>query len=688
MREWILPTWFENQNNPLKATYSVGEMKFYNQTCRNWTVLGEGKPGNLILIDRWGVIHLPKRGISIEIWFHNGDCLYTPADFPSIAQKNCQDTPGVETQVDFEKGLIKTAIFPLATKTNRFTGLEINFTSRFEDTLKPIAVFLVIRPYDNEGFSGIKRLECKNKVLTADGSSIIIFEKDPKHCFFSNLDQGDVTGYFQTWTDNTRVVSSTGLCTGLVGYSGLPAELTKLKLFITPQRKRFQKKLKFDARLNWPGETKCLFEENIEDEKLIHTGTRLDELIGVCLSYFEIFNPKTTSPVDQYGILALNRFSHTQKSRIYLKTCLKNLLWQGLFTKGLFSENQILFTVADYCKISGDFKFAETYWPILKQIGYRVGFRRETAIRQENDKLNQVSYKPGGTYELNFWACASLKALVNLGQEINRDSEVQIFEEQYFSLWYKLLNSLADAAKGRERKIIPLDVHGGLGGGIVRNLSASYPLQLWEKGETHIRDSISLTLDQYIYQGGVFSPLDFQGVDLELTARLGQVLVREEIECDQILHFILEAASPTWTWPDRINPLSKKGIGQTGHDPNVMYQVLLFLRSLLVMEEERNLYLLPGVFHNRFWEPLQLKLNRMPTYFGEINLNCQTIGNVIQIDYQPFYRTRPQKICFNINKNYKLLYTDSDVSYHNSLLEISPDFQILRLKRVKSERLS
>ena len=40
-----------------------------------------------MLVDRYGVLYLPRQHISIEIWVHTGDQLYTPNNY-DIFSKN------------------------------------------------------------------------------------------------------------------------------------------------------------------------------------------------------------------------------------------------------------------------------------------------------------------------------------------------------------------------------------------------------------------------------------------------------------------------------------------------------------------------------------------------------------------------------------------------------------------------
>ena len=117
-------------------------------------------------------------------------------------------------------------------------------------------------------------------------------------------------------------------------------------------------------------------------------------------------------------------------------------------------------------------------------------------------------------------------------------------------------------------------------------------------------------------------------------------MIREGYDYTQVLEFFIAAAGGTWSWPDRVHPLTMDGVGENGHDPEVLYQLLLLIRNIFVLEEGEFLDLLPGIFSSGFWKQPQIKITRLTTYFGEITFNCHTIGDIIQIEFWPQYRSQ------------------------------------------------
>lgn len=680
MRNWVLPYWYERQNNPLTIAYAAGDLKFHNVSYRNWTAFRMSNSGELLLVDRFGVIYLPDQRISIEIWVHTGEQFYTPDSFKKVLQKPLPDQ-GIETLCYYDNGVCIVRVIPDTYPSTGRISCNISLNNCLKDTLKQSAFYLVIRPYDYNGLSAIHRLEYRDNYLLVNNARVIFFDREPKHCYFTDGIHADVTKYFYFGEGNTSMPTPDGLGTGMIGFSGLPAELTEISLFFINKNKLFLKKDHYIADSRSVDVSECL--------NRIQTNTIIDQLLTANIKYLKTFYGPPYS-VSIYQLLALNRFSDGSKSHYYLAECLKKVAWDGSFTAGYIEPAQLVWGVADYFKLTGDYRFVEKNWPALKRLGYAL-WHQEAKVRLLNDRVNTTGAQDG-FYEKDLWLCAALKALEELAHSIGQLSEAQAYKEQNLALHSKITWLFESNFKYSGLRVIPLfhnnDHDAIYGAGIVRNLAASYPLQLWERGNGYIMDSLHFILDEYYYKGGVFSPLDFQGIDLALSARMGQVLIREGFDYTQTLKLLIAAAGGTWSLPDRIHPLTMNGIGENGHDPEVLYQLLLLIRNMFALEEGDCLELLPGLFDSSFWERPQLKINRLNTYFGEISYNCHNIGDRILIEFWPQYRVKPAKIHINLHPGLRPVYADGRLKHLGRLLEIDPDFHILHLKKLNSAGLS
>lgn len=667
--------------------YIAGQTGFYNYGSRSWTSLKAGTRDDLIQVDHFGIIYLVKLKISFEIWLYHETKVYTPGTYLQITRKFSADNGVITVNLGFGAGSLPLEIGPVFISDNQLTGIQIGCPRMLQPVLEhavknstqsfePIKVWLVVRPFGPNGLTKVSHLEFKDGYLMVNRKKVLHFREEPDYCFFTNAARGDVTQYFRLWEGNAKIEAMDGSCTGMVGFSAVPADWRTIKIGIYDEFTD-----RFRLKPNWfPGVAGVSSKNGrltglfLEIAGKLRTGTIIDELYSACIRHLITFCRK--QPIDIYQIMVLNRLGLNTQSLAYLKTALKKVRWDGRLDEESLGGECVIFAVADYYKMTGDRSLIEKYWPVLKRVGswlcYQsglIGTRSKSKSPQGDDPVR---------LEKILWLCASLQAITGLGTVLAKNCEVQLFKNHFLMIWAKLLDGLslngnpavpAEWSPGHEPE----------GETMLRVLMASYPLQLSERGATLTQGWLRRIWAHHLWQGGFFSPQNFQGVNLELTARLGQILIREGMEYRAVLNFLLEAAGPTFSWPDKINPLSKEGIGEEGHDPRVLYQMLLMIRSVLLMEESESLHLLPGLFISRFWQAPNLELTDWPTYFGTVSLKVHTIGGIIQINFKPSFRRRPEKILLTFGEEYRLLYTDTKIQWNDKTLILDPDFQVLRV---------
>lgn len=674
IKNWSLPSWFIKQSNPLSPGYIFGGNSFANLCYRNWTTLCNERGEEVLAIDGEGTVSFPKIGISIEVWVNNGKTFFTPGRFLRTEQKAFPEFPCIETRSFFQNGYYESRIFPACDCQNGLFGAEFEINATGGEVFTEFLLFLVIRPYDVNGLAAINRLEYKNRRVRVNNEELFHFETEPKIIFCTQASMGDVTDYFNLEQNKEAVSSVAGNCTAVIGYEARPIDLQQIKLsFNGRSRKAFSNK-NMDFPQDWLSDSRQKWiSRSGHQHRMICTNSKIDTIYHNNLNYLKLFSGSLFERYDVYRILALNRFALYAISRAYLLKTLKKVGWDGSlsssnsFANGLTAE-QLVFALFDYYLFSGDLKMVKGNWPILKRIGFWLIQNRKTITNNLSlDCCQELS-----------WVCAAFKGLAKLAELIGSFEESQIFNQHFQGLWSQLLGSYSRKNKDNIRAI---SGKGLLVSNAITGLSLSFPLRLYPRQERFVNNWLGGIAAEPTFKGGVISPLEFQGVDLRLTARLGSILLREELQYDSVFKFLTDAVSPTGTWPDRIHPVSGGGIGATGHDPDVCCQYLLLLRNLMVMEEEDILFLLPGIFTSSIWQFPKIDLRYIPTSFGEISLKCQTIGNTVQIEFYANFRTKPQKIGLILRPGDRLIYTDSLIRQAGKYVELGSDFKITRIRR-------
>ena len=632
--------------------------------------------GDLIRVDGYGVVELVKLKISIEVWVYHNTKLYHPGAYLKLTRNFSAWSGTMDLDLDFDTGNLPVKIGPMIISSNDLLGIEIGPPRMRRSTpesgaeysaqsFEPLMVWLVIRPYGLDGLSRLWQLEYKEGYLLANHRKILHFLEEPQHCFFSNARRGDVTQFFRLWEGNSKIEAADGSCTGMIGFAAVPDKWRAVRIAIqNMERRGINRRMAGFFVTNW--QTTPILK--------LRTGTRLDELYPAAIRHLTTFCREKVNHVHQ--IMVYNRLGLYAESLGILTTALRKVRWDGRLSEQWIGAEYLIFAVADYYKMTGNQLFIEKYWPVLKRVGSWLCY--QSGLLSTGSQIKPPQNAGPDKLERLLWLCGSFQSIAELGMALNKNREVQVFKSFFLMVWTKLLDGLT--ATGREGILSGTEFGFDTGAEIaVRSLQVSFPLQLTGRGTPWVLNLLRRLQVYHLLRGGFVSPQDFQGASLELTARLGQALIREGLDYHDILEFLLKAAEPAFSWPDRIHPYSREGIGEEGHDPKVLYQMLLLVRNLFFNEEQDNLHLLPGLFISRFWQNPNLELIDWPTYFGTVSVQVRTIGGVSRINFKPVFRRRPQKILLTFHGEYRLLYTDTNIQWNGKTLILEPDFRVLRV---------
>lgn len=654
LKTWIQPPWLINRNNPLHPDY-IPEIEFYNKSCRRWTALRPAVGGNYLQVDEFGVVYLPGL-LSLETWIFEDEKLYHTGIYQNVSQGFQSEPVEVKTQFTVGAWQCETRIFPVPEEN--YIRKELELVKWPVQLLKPVMIFWVVRPFDNSGYTRLMQLFLKENVLFANGKPVISFKENPQVSYFSNSKLGDLPDFFQTRKGNTEVTSSDGSCTGLVGYCGLATDLRKIELQIMVANKN--KFLMIKKPMIWKSSGDKL---KIQETPFVKTNSQLDPLIKNSLVHLDTFCPnEPLKSLDITRILVLNRFSKFETSRFYLTECLKKVNWAGWLSSRYMGTDKIICGISDYIEYSRDYDFLQKNWLILQRIGYNLLQKREPLNKQPlgGEVLDQYC-----------WRTVSIKNLIVLGESIHRIKNVQLFRLRHL----KMLRHQCDLFSS-------IDLSRLTGEQLIHFLVWQYHLRLGNEKIISAQACLEELMDKYVYQGGFYSALEFRGINLKLTATLGYILILAGQNFHPVLQCLLKAAGSSWNWPDFINPNTYNGIGIEGHSPEVLFKVLIFVRSLLVDEIGDDLVILPGFLNREFGENPNIEINNLNTGFGKLSLRCQTIGNLVQLEMNPFFHCNPKKIYFKIGTGYTPVFSNTGMVNHNGILESDSSIRLIRLKKV------
>jgi len=631
-KNWVAPVWFKEQIDPRSPYYQVNAA-FSNRTSRRWTTVRGGNSGGEAWVDRNGVVYLPENRVSLEVWLNVEGRLIDPGKYEQVVQRCSAAGRGVIT--GYTQAGVCREVEIIAREKG--VGLVLRHRGRPQNDLYPALLMVVIRPYDGNGFSPLRRLFIKNSILFTDHGALLKLANEPDVSYFTDLRFGDIPNYLESREGNTGSKSAVGLCTGFIGFFGRAAEsdIIEMTICLKERTGRLIRKIMKGSRsfIFHPSPAAAPESQRVE----LKSGTILDELYRDGIKHLDTFSPEAApETVNLYQIMVLNRFDRLPRSRSYLRECCERVGWNGFLAPEYLGVDKLIFAVADYYYFSRDRDFIARYWPAFKKVAYRM-------LQRYPESSGPTASEKADPYF--FWRCASFRELVKLGGFINKGEETREFKARYL-----------EEFRGRYDWLSQTEASLLTGAELLDNLVWFYPLRFW-KGGNSASNWVAEIKSRSLHQNLFIAPSEFAGAGLEHTARLGQILTLMGDDFLPLLANFLDLAGPTWNWPDYIHPVTKGGVGATGHDPLVLYQVLLWLRILLVDETEEGIHLLPGMAAHVFGERPKLRLAGLSTRFGAFSLEWETIGDMAQLKFESDFHAKPGWIMIKPGQ-YQPVYSD------------------------------
>ena len=161
---------------------------------------------------------------------------------------------------------------------------------------------------------------------------------------------------------------------------------------------------------------------------------------------------------------------------------------------------------------------------------------------------------------------------------------------------------------------------------IIGSLVACYPLRILPPDHPAIAATADAVRDRFCLGEAFFQAISHTGLGTYLTLQLALVeLEAGDRRALTRLHWLLERATDTYTWPEAIHPRLDGGCMGDGHHGWAAADFLTTVRNLLVRETNEGLALcsmLPDAWHG---EPIEV--HDAPTHFGRISFALRWHGD-------------------------------------------------------------
>lgn len=239
-------------------------------------------------------------------------------------------------------------------------------------------------------------------------------------------------------------------------------------------------------------------------------------------------------------------------------------------------------------------------------------------------RVYETQTSPSSSNEPNFywddfWGVAGLRAGAELLRAVDQPDAAGA-DRFAAGMWEDLERSSELTAERLGTIAIPAGPRRWIDSGAIGSLVACVPLELLSADDPRIAATADVIRQRFTLADGraFFQGISHTALGTYLTLQLAAVELRAgNRQALDRLGWMLDAATPTWTWPEAIHPRLDGGCMGDGHHGRAAAELLTFVRHLLVREVTGGLALaslVPDAWYGRGWE-----VHDAPTASGHVS---------------------------------------------------------------------
>jgi len=660
--DWLYPFWVHKQLDPKSESYIPRAQNplLVNITHRNWTMVGTLNGFHEAIVDPTGLATPLPREWSIDTWLVVEDKVFFPSRTGGGEQTTETMFPCITTR--FSVNGIGLTLEHFAAPTNH--GFDVLFAkssvTNNSGKRKSGALCIAIRPFNPEGVALISSIEFKHpRIAHVNKSAGIVFAETPDRIFCSSLQNGDLARHLEQRTIAMLAEGSTasshcdrGLAHAVaaftfdlapgeersVHYSAALEDEVAIRRRGTKQtwRVSFEKR-KADQQTKWEKELSTGAQFEFADKKL-QAMFEASRLALVELSDADFISPgpflyhhfwyRDATPM----IRALDVLGFYKRSRQVIDAFPERLTSDGFFRgpDGEWDSNgAVLWTVHQHFLLNRQHLWLKNWYPYLKRAAQWIARKR----KQAGNGLIPASLSAEhlGTvdqyYWDTFWSLGGLKAFVKIAATLGMRSDEQIFDEEVRAFEESIMQSLLHVERRVGEKIIPATPDRSFDESAVGSISSMYPLEIFDGRLHHLTNTLRRLEAEYVDDKGFFHPIIHSGYNAYLTLQIAHsfFILGDVAKAWEVADTVFKQAVPPYSLPEAIHPRTGGGVMGDGHHGWAAAEIVLFLRSCMVKEENGVISLFKGNANRLIQKGKNIRMKNVPTSFGVIS--CSLLFN-------------------------------------------------------------
>lgn len=675
--DWVWPYWAERQYDQTDKSFLPSSYLSINLTHRNWTGLSSLTSDREAVVDPRGLLTPLFDGWSIDYWVKRDDFVILPSRLDAVDQRLVNRCPIVKST--FYKKNVKVIAEALMTDREGETYAEAFYhVEPWENVTTPMSFYLALRPYNPEGVVPLTSVEYlrKENAFRLNGKDMVYLDVVPDRVVCSSQEGGDAYFYVQR-PDSGDILSAkdpSGLCTAFAEFNRSVGANTPFAVkVLVPQNGRAPSEdLLAERHSRIRRETAAEWAKRKEGVMRVKTpDTRVNEAFESSVNNLLVLvdkNEVTPGPFTYhkmwfrdaaYSVTALLKLGLTADAKRILSNYFAKQKADGYFESqnGEWDSNgQVLWTVCQYYRFTGDRAFMDEHWQSLEKGAWWVFKTRKKNLKNPDD-LHAGLLPPGYSAEHfgpsnyyywdDFWAYGGVRDLVACARLLGKNADELERENEAFLA--DIERSIARTQSLLGEAYLPASPYRRKDCSLIGTVAALYPLQIFKPDRADLRATLRLIRKQYMGSGAFFHKLLHSGYNVYLTAQMAQCyLLQKAALALPILDWILDHATGTWTFPEAIHPETGGGCMGDGHHGWASSELIHLIRNLLFLEREDTLSFFP-VMPQRWLEVGNvISADNAPSRFGPLSFSLVSEAESLLFRMESSFASPPESIEVNL----------------------------------------
>ncbi|MGH8974991.1 MAG: hypothetical protein ACRD0C_17535, partial [Acidimicrobiia bacterium] len=286
-----------------------------------------------------------------------------------------------------------------------------------------------------------------------------------------------------------------------------------------------------------------------------------------------------------------------------------------------------IWAIAEHHRLTGDAALLTELLPSIRKGARWIARKRRE--RRRNAPEVQGLLPPGisaehlGPFDFYYWDDFwSLRGLLDAAGLLRAAGDGEAAEEAEVAaseLRTAITASLELAAARTGVVAMPAGPTRELDAGMIGSLVACAPLGLLAPDDPWVQGTLDLLRERFCLGDAFYQSISHTGLGTYLTLQIAFCeLETGDARAWRRLRWMLDAATPTFTWPEAIHPRLGGGCMGDGHHGWASADFLSFIRQVLVRETpDRSLALC--TLYPPEWAGQDVEVHEAPTHFGRIS---------------------------------------------------------------------